>query len=84
MIADPAMRRGQRVVGDQDFPGLAVIAGLRQREPGLDVLAGRAGVVAGRQQIGPNGMAGAERTGAAVERQVDDRRQVVRGAVCHE
>jgi hypothetical protein len=29
-------------------------------------------------------MTGAEGTGAAVERQVNDRRQVVRGAVCHE
>ncbi len=83
MIADPAMSGGQRVVGYQQFPRVAVFPGLGQREPALDVLAGRAGIVAGRPQVGPYRVTGAERTGAPVERQVDNRSQVVRGAVCH-
>ena len=45
------MNGRHRIVAHQHFPRLAVFAGLRQIEPGLDVLAGGAGMVAGRQQI---------------------------------
>ena len=53
MVADPAMHGRHRVVAHQHVPGLAVLAGLRQRQPGLDILAGRTGVVARRQQVLP-------------------------------
>ena len=42
VIADAAVHRRHRIVADDDLPGLAVAAGLRLGEPGLDVLAGRA------------------------------------------
>ena len=45
------MDRGQRIVGDELAPRLLVAAGLRVRQPRLDVLAGRAARVARRQQI---------------------------------
>ena len=51
VIADAAVHGRHRVVADDDLPGLAVAAGLRLGEPGLHVLAGRAGVVAGRQAV---------------------------------
>ena len=48
VIADAAVYRRQRVIAHQRFPGGAKPARLRQREPRLDVLARRAGVVARR------------------------------------
>ena len=51
VIADAAVDGRHRVVADDDLPGLAVAAGLRLGEPGLHVLAGRAGVIARRQAI---------------------------------
>ena len=51
VVADPAVYRRQRIVGDQRLPGLPEIAGLGVRQPGLDVLAGRAGMIAGRQHV---------------------------------
>ena len=51
VIADAAMDRRHRIVADDDVPGLAVVASLRLGEPGLDVFAGRAGVVARRQAV---------------------------------
>ena len=77
VIADPAVRRRQRVVGHQRFPGPPVVARLRQGQPGLDVLAGRAGVVAGRQQRDIVRQAGTEWSRAVAQRQIDDRGQIV-------
>ena len=77
------MRRGQRIVADQQFPRAAGIAGLRQREPALDVLARRTGVIARRQQVHVERLAGAERAGAQFQAQIDERRQIV-GVAVHE
>ena len=55
VIADPAMNGGQGVLFDQGLPGRLKTAGLRQREPGLDVFSGRAGVIAGWQGRPPDG-----------------------------
>src|SRR5690606_27899846 len=51
VVADAAHRSGQRVVPREHAPGLLVVAGLRVEQPALDVLARRAGVVAGRQPV---------------------------------
>ena len=83
VIADPAVRPRQRIVGDQRFPRRAIIARLGQTEPGLDILPRRASVVARRQQVRPHGMAGAERAGAPVPGQIDDRSQIARGSLDH-
>jgi hypothetical protein len=74
MIADPPMRRRQRIVLHQRRPGLAVLARLRQIEPGLDVLPGRAGVVAGREQIDIDRAPRAHRTRSLLAGQIDRRR----------
>ena len=63
VIADAAVHRRQRIVAHQRFPGGAVFARLRQREPSLDVLASGASVVAGRQQVDIDRAPGAEGTG---------------------
>src|SRR5690349_18039798 len=78
VIADPAVRRRQRVVGDQRLPSPAEIAGLGMGKPALDILPGGTGVVAGRAQVGPHRMTGTKRSGAMLEGQVDDRRQIAR------
>ena len=52
------------VVAQDRLPGLAVFPGLRQIEPGLHVFAGRAGVVARRQEVDIK-RAAASRTGPA-------------------
>ena len=51
VIADAAVHRRHRVVLDDRLPGLAEPPGGGVGEPGLDVLAGGAGVVARRQEI---------------------------------
>src|SRR5271166_1985688 len=81
VVANPAMCCRQRVVGDQRLPRLAEFAGLCVRQPALDIFPGRTGVVAGRPKVGPHRMPGAERPGAAIERQIDDRREIVRSHV---
>src|SRR5207237_5535162 len=48
VIADPSHDRGEGVVLDQVTPRGFVVAGLRMEEPALDVLAGRAFLVARR------------------------------------
>ena len=64
VVADPAVDRGERVVGGQLPPGVLVLADPSVREPGLDVLAGRTGVVARRQQVDVDRALRAYRTGA--------------------
>ena len=51
VIADAPHDRRQRIVLRQHAPGALVIAGFGVRQPALDVLARRAGVIAGRQAI---------------------------------
>ena len=78
VVADPAVGRRQRIVRHQRLPRAAVVAGLRQRQPGLDVLAGGACVIAGRQQCDVVGEARAEWPRAVELFQIDSRGQVVR------
>ena len=74
VVADPAHHRGHRIVGRQQAPGRFVVAGLGVVEPALDVLARRAGVVAGRQAVHvlradrPPGAGVVGEAGARVER----------------
>ena len=82
MVADPAVHRRHRVVPHQRLPRLAILPGLRQPQPRLDVLARRAGVVAGRQQIDIDRMGGARRPGLAPVGHVDQRAHVA-DAVVH-
>ena len=77
VVADPPVDRGQRIVGDQLAPRLLVSARLGVREPGLDVLAGRAAGVARRQQVDVDGAALADRAGVGTPvQQVGQRRHV--------
>ena len=55
MIADAAHDRRQRIVGGERTPGGLVVAGFRVSEPALNVLARRAGGVAGRQAVDVDG-----------------------------
>jgi hypothetical protein len=87
VVADPAMRRRQGVVGHERLPRPAVFAGLCRRQPGLHVLAGRAGVVAGWQQRDIVRQAGAEWAGAVALGEIDGGCQIMglpwrRLAVC--
>ena len=77
VVADPPVDRGQRIVGDELTPRLLVPARLGVREPGLDVLAGRAAGIARRQQIDVDGSALADRAGVGPSvQQVRQRRDV--------
>ena len=51
VIADAAMNGRQRIVANDDVPGLAVASGLCLGEPGLNVLACGTAVVARRQAV---------------------------------
>ncbi len=51
VIAHPAVDGGERIVSGQLTPGPLVLADAGVGEPGLDVFAGRATGVAGRQQV---------------------------------
>ena len=89
VVADPPVDGRQRVVPHQFAPRLLVPAGLHVRQPGLDVLPGRATGVARRQQIQVDRPVGADRTGTgpSVE-QIGQRRDVLsraadRGLVGH-
>jgi hypothetical protein len=61
VVAHPSMDRGKRVVVHEHAPGSLVLSRLHLGKPLLDVLPGRTGRVAGRQEIhvdralGPNG-----------------------------
>ena len=70
MIADPPVHRRHRVVSDQGFPGFAEAAGLGVRQPRLDVLAGRTGIVTRRQQVEVDRPLAAYRSGAALEGEI--------------
>ncbi len=78
VVADPAVHRRHRVVGDQRSPGVLEAPGLGMGEPGLNVLAGRAGVVAGRQQVDIDRPLGPNRAGPSLMKEIRLSRQVGR------
>jgi len=51
VVTDPAVHGGQGIVASQNFPRPAETPGMDFRQPGLDVLARRAAIVAGRQIV---------------------------------
>ncbi len=77
VIADPAMHARQRIVPDERLPGLSKLGGLGERQPSLDVLAGRAGDIAGRQEIDIDRPLGPHRPRASLPARVDARGHVV-------
>ena len=64
VVTDATVDRRERVVGDEDPPGLLMLADLHLGEVSLNVLAGRARVVAGRQQVDVHGALAADRARA--------------------
>ena len=76
MIADAPMHGGKRIVAQDRPPGLPVISGLGEIEPGLHVLARRTGIVAGRQKIDIDRPLLADGTGPLFAQQVDDGREI--------
>ncbi len=78
MIAASPVHRRHRIVAHQRLPGLAVLAGLGQIEPGLDVLSGWAGIVAGGKQINVDRASEPDRTGTLMVCQIDDRCHIPR------
>ena len=64
VIADTAVHRRQRIVHRQNAPGFLVTICLHLGKPGLNILAGGAGMVAGWQEIDIDWPTDAERTRA--------------------
>ena len=77
VIADPAMHARQWVVPNERLPGLSKLGGLGEPQPGLDVLAGRAGDIARRQQIDIDRPLGPHRPRALLPARVDGPGHVV-------
>ena len=77
VIADPAVHARQWVVPDERLPGLSKLGGLGERQPSLDVLAGGAGDIAGRQEIDIDRPLGPHRPRALLPARVDARGHVV-------
>ena len=83
VVADASHHGGQRVVLDELAPRRLVVAGLGVVEPVLDVLAGRAGVVARRQPVHVHGPLLAPGAGLVGEARADvqrDRERLVHHA----
>ena len=78
VIAGAAVGARQRVLFHVFPPGLLVVAGLRQSQPCLDVLAGRTGVVAGRKMIDVDGALPSPRAGAFADGFLIDGCQILR------
>jgi hypothetical protein len=78
VITRAPVRTGQRVVFHVLPPRRLVLAGLRVRQPRLDVLAGRAGVVAGRKRIDIDGTLPSTRARAPADRFLVGWRQILR------
>jgi hypothetical protein len=76
VITDPAMDGGKGIVRDDRFPSFAVAARLRQIEPGLDIFAGRAGIVARRHEIDIKWALDAGRASTLLAQQIYDRCKV--------
>lgn len=51
VVANATDGGGQRVIGNEDFPGLPKLSCSGKCEPGLDIFSSRAGRVAWRQQV---------------------------------
>jgi hypothetical protein len=81
MIADTPVHCRQWIVADQRFPCGAVLSSLRQCEPRLDVLAGRAGGVAGRKQVDIDRMLMTNRASPSLAGEIDHGRHVAGKAV---
>jgi hypothetical protein len=77
VVADAAVHGRHGIVANQRLPGVAILPGLRQGEPGLDVLAGRTRVIAGRLQVDVNRASGATGACPLLSGQIHDRRHVV-------
>ena len=78
VVADPAVDRRHRIVRGQLPPRSLVVTGLGVRQPGLDVLPGRAAGVARRQQVDVDGALLADRPGAGPPvQQIRQRRDAV-------
>jgi hypothetical protein len=71
VIAHPSHHGGERIVLRQRAPGGFVVAFLRMEQPGLDVLARRTGVVAGRKAVDVDRARGAPRTGVVGKARAD-------------
>jgi len=61
VVTDAAVNRGQRIVVNQLTPRGFVVSILGERQPRLNILAGRTGVIAGGQKIDVLGSARAQR-----------------------
>ena len=96
-ITGAAVRAGQRVLLHVLPPGGFVVARLREGKPGLDVLPGGTGLIAGRKMIDVDGPLPSTRAGTLADRLLVDRRQILRdethrssvltrcpGPLCHE
>src|SRR6516162_2334769 len=77
VIADAAVHGRHRIVANEHLPGVAILPSLRQGKPGLDVLAGRTRVIAGRQQVDVNRAPGSNRACPLLPGQIHDWRHVV-------
>src|SRR6187455_225645 len=78
VIAGAAVGGRQRVLLHVLPPGALVVTRLREVEPGLDVLAGRTGVIAWRQMIDVDGQLPSTRARALADGLLVDRRQILR------
>jgi len=77
----PAVDGREGIVAQDRFPGLAVLPSLCEIKPRLHVFAGRAGVVARRQEINIDRSSNADRAGPLLAQQVDDRGEIRLSAV---
>jgi hypothetical protein len=76
VVANPPVYRGHGIVADERFPSVPMLSSLNQGKPLLNVLAGRAGMIAGWQEIDIERSARAHWSSAQLRDQVDDRRKV--------
>ena len=76
MIADPPVDGREGIVAQDRFPGLVVFPGLCEIKPHLHVFAGRARLVARRQEVNIDRSSHAGRAGPLLAQQVDDRGEI--------
>src|SRR3974390_127381 len=76
VIADPAMDAGKGIVADQRLPSVAELARLRERQPRLNVLSRRTGIVARWKQVDIDRTARPCRAGALFPSEIHDRGHV--------
>jgi hypothetical protein len=78
MVTSAPVGRRKRIVFHVFAPGFFVSAGLRERQPSLDIQAGRTGVIAWRQKIDVRGTLPAHRVRALGDRGLVGRGHVLR------